>query len=189
LPASFVGNPHIVFATKTDQTTPHVRATFPPHCISCNTKAPSVSPPTRDPSSANAGRFSRSLKGMRRELRKSGAWVEDLVRDVEAELVSWLQDGGTMIAPDSQDLNALCFPGRPVRDTGVVREVNRTPLRLVWQVMDHSFARYVVHCVARYHEVVSYSERLPSSRRCTHANFVQAKTLIMSDSPIFCDRT
>jgi hypothetical protein len=37
-----------------------------------------------------------------------------------------------------------------------VKEVQRTPLQLVWDV-DDNFTRYIVHCCARYHEIVSFS--------------------------------
>jgi hypothetical protein len=114
----------------------------------------------RDPNSANAGRFSLSMKGIRRELRRSGARAALLVRDVEQEVVQWLQDGGTVLEPDSEDRTSLNHPGIPVRNTVTIKEVSRSPLQLVWSIGDDAFARYIVHCVARYHEVVSFSTSL-----------------------------
>jgi hypothetical protein len=38
-----------------------------------------------------------------------------------------------------------------------VREVERSPQRLVWWIENDTWARYVVHCCARYHNVVSFS--------------------------------
>lgn len=92
---------------------------------------------------------------MRRELRKSGFRAEALVRDVEEEVLEWLHAGGSVLAPDSQ--NHLLQAGTPVRNTGSIFEVSRTPMQLIWRITDDAFARYVVHCCARYHEIVSFS--------------------------------
>ncbi|RDB24704.1 hypothetical protein Hypma_007638 [Hypsizygus marmoreus] len=170
--ARFTGNPHIVAATKRDYAlqTPKTRPTFPeplPPYLSRNNKVPSSIVPTLDPNSANAGRFSLSLKGMRRGLRKCGFRAELLVRDVEVEIVQWLQAGGTVLEPDALQADDLGALGKPVGETGTVFEVSRTPLQLVWFTEDDSFARYVVHCCARYHEIVSFSKEL-SGRRLTY---------------------
>lgn len=109
--------------------------------------------------SANAGRFSLSLRGMRRELRRAGGRARGLVRDVETELEAWL-DGGVVLNPDVSDSVAAgdADPlGKEVGQTQTIREVSRTPLQLVWRIPDDAFARYVVHCCARFHEVVSFS--------------------------------
>lgn len=163
--ARFTGNPHIVAATKRDYAlqTPHITSTFPeplpPYLLRTTALATTVAP-TRDPNTANAGRFSLSLKGMRRELRKSGFRAEALVRDVEHEVFEWLQAGGIVLAPDNESMASEDFMsvGTLVGETGTIFEVSRTPLQLVWSITDDSFARYVVHCCARYHEVVSFSQ-------------------------------
>ena len=108
-----------------------------------------------EPSSANAGRFSLSLKGARRQLRNSGPRVELLVKELEDEILDWLTAGGVMLAPDASA--TLELPGKPIGLTDAVWEVSRTPLQLVWNVEDNAFTRYVVHCCARYHEIVSFS--------------------------------
>ncbi|KAH7904751.1 hypothetical protein BJ138DRAFT_868061 [Hygrophoropsis aurantiaca] len=166
--AKFSGNPHIVTATKRDYTLPppQVRTTFPeplPAYLSRNTKVPSAALPTRDIPSANAGRFSLSLKGMRKELRRWGARAESLVKDVENELLQWLE-GGTWFSPDAEDALALKFPGTPVKDREYVREVLRTPSQLVWMITGDAFTRYVVHCCARYHSVISFSKEVSGER-------------------------
>ncbi|KAF8973014.1 hypothetical protein BDZ97DRAFT_1778762 [Flammula alnicola] len=46
----------------------------------------------------------------------------------------------------------------------MIFEVSRTPLQLVWRITDDSFARYVVHCCARYHEIVSFSKGTSEQR-------------------------
>ncbi|KII92524.1 hypothetical protein PLICRDRAFT_102894 [Plicaturopsis crispa FD-325 SS-3] len=163
--SKFVGNPHITAASRKDYniTPPSALSTFPeplPAYLSRNTKVPSAGTPAAlDPHTANAGRFSLSLKGMRRTLRKSGPGAQALIRDVETEMVTWLREGGTWLAPGADPAaEALKFPGKEVGGNGVVREVGRTVLKLVWSISDDAFARYVVHCCARYHEVVSFSK-------------------------------
>ena len=166
--ARFAGNPHVIAATKSDYVLhpQQARSTFPeplPSFLPRTAKVPAITPPTTDPASANAGRFSLSLKGMRKELRRSGGRAEALVRDIETEMVEWLRQGGTLLAPsrgaDSQLVNDDMH-GIPVGETGSITEVSRTPLQLIWRISDDAFARYVVHCCARYHEVVSFSRLL-----------------------------
>ena len=98
---------------------------------------------------------------MRRDLRKSGFRAEVLVRDVESEVVNWLQVGGTVLAPDICDsststLDSMSYT--PVGGTGTIFEISRTPLQLIWSITDDAFARYIVHCCARYYEIVSFSQ-------------------------------
>ncbi|KAG5647066.1 hypothetical protein DXG03_001436 [Asterophora parasitica] len=170
--ARFTGNPHIVTATKRDYIlpTPQARATFPeplPPYLPRTAKVPATTIPERDPTSANAGRFSLSLKGMRKGLRKCGFRAELLVRDVEYEIVNWLDAGGIVLNPDAHEAEDLAGSGVPVGDTGTIFQLSRTPLQLVWYIEDDAFARYVVHCCARYHEIVSFSKEL-SGRRLTY---------------------
>lgn len=170
--ARFTGNPHIVLATKKDYALPlnPIQPTFPeplPPYLPRNAQVPAAPPPSADPLSANAGRFSLSLKGMRRDLRKAGGRAEFLVGVVEDEIVDWLENGGVMTAAQVNGERALEFPGRVVGDVESIREVSRTPLELVWAITDDAFARYVVHCCARYHEVVSFSKDT-SGQRLTH---------------------
>jgi hypothetical protein len=97
---------------------------------------------------------------MRKELRRAGGRAETLVRNVEEEMMDWLQ-GGVILRPDESnaaDLQHKSGEGREIGTTGSILEVSRTPLQLVWSVADDAFARYVVHCCARYHEVVSFSQ-------------------------------
>lgn len=161
--AKFSGNPHIIPASKKDLSLPptYIRRTFPeplPTYLSRNTHLPTLHAPTQpDPVSANAGRFSLSLKGMRRELRKMGGRAESLVRDVEAEITAWLQ-GGVALAPSSGQDDDLRFPGAGVKGRDDLREVGRNVLQLVW-FTDDALVRYVVHCCARYHDIVSFSMR------------------------------
>jgi len=164
--ARFAGNAHIVLPSKRDYAlvAPHNQSTFPqplPNYLSRNNAVPTAVLPGCEPTSANAGRFSMSLKGMRRELRKSGPRTEQLVRELEDEILAWL-DGGVMLEPDTAA--EISLPGRPVDSGETVKEVSRTPLQLVWWIEDNSWTRYVVHCCARYHEVVSFSKDTSNQR-------------------------
>ncbi len=144
---------------------PNSRATFPqplPNYLARNNVVPPVPPAATEPSSANAGCFSLSLKGMRRELRKSGPSTEILIKEVEDEIITWLE-GGVMLAPD--DAASFAATGVPIGTSGTIAEVSRTPLQLVWSIADDAFTRYVVHCCARYHDVVSFSACLASLPR------------------------
>ncbi|KAI0329710.1 hypothetical protein GY45DRAFT_1252279 [Cubamyces sp. BRFM 1775] len=163
----FVGNVHIVAPSRKDYAVPlpNSRATFPqplPNYLSRNNVVPAATPSSTEPSSANAGRFSLSLKGMRRELRKSGPRTELLVKEVEEEIVAWLTNGGVMLSPDNSA--DLVFPGTPIGSLEAIMEVSRTPLQLVWSITDDAFTRYVVHCCARYHDVVSFSKDVSGQR-------------------------
>ncbi|KAI0374142.1 hypothetical protein BV20DRAFT_962128 [Pilatotrama ljubarskyi] len=165
--ARFVGNAHVVAPTRRDYAVPlpNSRATFPqplPNYLSRNNVVPAAIPASTEPESANAGRYSLSLKGMRRQLRKSGPRTELLVREVEDEIVSWLSPAAIMLSPDNTA--GLTFPGVPIGTSEAITEVSRTPLQLVWSIIDDAFTRYVVHCCARYHDVVSFSKDTSGQR-------------------------
>lgn len=163
--ARFAGNVHIVAATKQDYTVPvpSVRPTFPaplPAYLPRTNPLPAVAPPPPSPLSASAGRFSLSLKGMRRVLRRSGPRTEVLVREIEDAVVAWLEKD-VWLNPDaaSEDI----AQGTPIGTLGVIAELAQTHAQLVWAVADDAFARYVVHCCARYHNIVSFSTYIAST--------------------------
>ncbi|ELU39324.1 hypothetical protein AG1IA_06649 [Rhizoctonia solani AG-1 IA] len=151
--SKFSFNPHIVQPTKRDFAIPVARAqpTFPaplPPYLPRVSSAPSAVAPASDPTSTFAGKFSHSLRGARRVLRRRRGQAEPLVHAIEAELCEWLAE-----------------PGKPsdVDDYVIVsgiREVRRSPTELVWDVDQDSFARYIVHCAARKEE--------PDGTRLTH---------------------
>lgn len=139
---------------------PSSRTTFPqplPSYLHSNNHIPPVKAPAREPISANAGRFSLSLKGMRKELRKTGPRTEVLVKEIEHEVLSWLGQG-IWLSPDARSMNLDPALGSAIGSMGVITEVSRTPSQLVWSIRDDSFVRYVVHCCARYHNIVSFSK-------------------------------
>ena len=115
--ARVVSNAHIIAPSNKDFNVPAPsgRSTFPeplPHFLLPNNSIPPAIPAVRKPTSANAGRFSLSLKGMRRQLWSSGPRTELLMKDVEDEIVGWLAAGGVMLAPDVSA--TLDSPGAPI---------------------------------------------------------------------------
>ncbi|KAI0066059.1 hypothetical protein BV25DRAFT_1988543 [Artomyces pyxidatus] len=167
--ARFTGNPHIAAPSKRDldPARPNALATFPiplPPYLPRTVPLPGATLPESDAQAASAGRFGLSLRGMRKNLRKAGPRTQALVRGVEDELASWLREVRVVASPDEQTGDTFDFPGQVVAGQDGVREVQRTPGRLVWWIEDDAWARYVVHCCARYHEVVSYSKDTPTHR-------------------------
>jgi hypothetical protein len=69
--------------------------------------------------------------------------------------MSWLSGVEVVMNPDKE--SGYQFPGRAVAGLEDIREVERSPQRLVWWIESDTWARYVVHCCARYHNVVSFS--------------------------------
>lgn len=97
---------------------------------------------------------------MRKELRRQGGRAEALVADIERAILTWLVNGGTMLDPGANVVGpgAPMSQGVPIGNNTSIVEVSRTPIQLIWRIPDNAFARYVVHCCARYHEIVSFSE-------------------------------
>jgi hypothetical protein len=147
----FTSNPHIVQPTRRDYAVPvaHVQSTFPaplPPYLPRVSSAPSAPAPKPDPASALAGKFSLSMRGLRRELRRRRGRAEPLVHAVEAELVEWLAEPAKPVDADEYVI------------VSGIKEVRRSAGELVWDVDQDGFARYVVHCTARWYGIVSFSE-------------------------------
>ncbi|KAI9569626.1 hypothetical protein HD554DRAFT_2009779, partial [Boletus coccyginus] len=175
--ARFIHNPHIALPSSTDFSHPLQvpLSTFPhplPAYIPRSLFVPSSRPPPSLPHTSAAGLFSLSLRGARRTLRArpSSAY---LVKAIESHLAAWLQ-GGTYLNPDQAN-GLFHFPGDPVGGRDDIREVSREAGRLVWAVKsdpapatpgyhDGGFERYVVHCVARWYGVVSFSKETDGHR-------------------------
>ncbi|KAG8908306.1 hypothetical protein FRC00_011316 [Tulasnella sp. 408] len=157
--ARFASNPHIAAPTSEDQNSP-----LPPHrpwpqplpaYIPRRTSAPDWIPP---PSIQSVPRLTR--KGVRKYIRNAGPYAEQLVRDFEREVVEWL-NCDVVVNPDNQQATS-----RRIGSKGEVFELERSHAQLVWST--DAFARYVLHCVARYHGLVSFSKDTPSGERHTH---------------------
>ncbi|KAI0028674.1 hypothetical protein K488DRAFT_57999, partial [Vararia minispora EC-137] len=158
--ARFTGNPHIVAPSKHDLELSHPSKseTFPiplPPFLPRSSSLPPTVTPCSNPQASHAGHFSLSLKGARKNIRRAGPRTQALVRAVEIELMSWIADGDIILDPDAPP-PPITFPGTLVGGIEGIHEVQRTPGRLVWWIQDDAWARYVIHCCARYHEVISF---------------------------------
>ena len=52
----------------------------------------------------------------------------------------------------------MSLPGRPILTSPTsMYELYRSHSKLIWSTSDDPFARYVVHCCCRYHNIVSFS--------------------------------
>ena len=163
--ARFTGNPHVAAPSKHDlePSVPIPHATFPiplPPYLPRSAPLSATVTPTPDAKASNAGQFSLSKRGMRKALRRSGPRTQALVRGVEEEFMCWLSGVEVVINPDTE--SGYQFPGRAVAGLEDIREVERSPQRLVWWIENDTWARYVVHCCARYHNIVSFSTSIRS---------------------------
>lgn len=172
----FNGNPHIVHPSSSDYSisTSEPRETFPrplPAYLPRVSPAPSgVTISRADPANLNsayAGRFTLGLRGVRKDLRhRGGMRARTLIQDIESLLQVWL-DG------DSAALDALIEERKGFVDSvdrPAIHIVSSTPMQLIWSVED-PFARWLVHCVARFHSVVSFSKDVSNgttTERRTH---------------------
>lgn len=112
-------------------------------------------------SSAYSGRFTLSLRGVRKDLRqRGGGLARKLVQDVETAIQSWLDatDASTNEVASGRTIDHV--------DSPVIKELSHKPLELVW-ITDDPFARWIVHCVSRWHSVVSFSEYF-ETRQCNN---------------------
>ncbi|KAG9036854.1 hypothetical protein FRB95_007699 [Tulasnella sp. JGI-2019a] len=157
----FTSNPHITAPSAHDMALPipgH-RPAFPqplPSYLKRNMEAPHWQPPV----SKASGR--PSLRGMRKMLRGNGVHAEKLVQAFETEILSWLHN--PMLNPDLKQQD----PGRLIGPGGKVREISQTHGELVWYILEDAFARYILHCLAKFHCLVSFSKETPNGERFTH---------------------
>ncbi|KIM30448.1 hypothetical protein M408DRAFT_328040 [Serendipita vermifera MAFF 305830] len=177
---NFYGNPHIVQPGRADFQVPHadVKPTFPkplPAYLPRVSPAPSGGVVLRSEpgniNSAYSGRFTLSLRGVRKDLRqRGGGLARSLVQDIESAIQSWL-DATEISASEETSGRAIDHADSPV-----IQELSYKPLELVW-ITDDPFARWIIHCVSRWHGVVSFSkdvsipgdgEHGPSIQRQTH---------------------
>lgn len=101
-----------------------------------------------------------SLTGVRRQLRSKGPRAESLVKLVEDTLEGWVTEvrRSVVLLPARQsrerrvvDPFLVGRDGEPLIEAIV--EVGRGSASLIWEV-GASFERFVVHCVARHHNLV-----------------------------------
>ncbi|KAG9035463.1 hypothetical protein FS842_003702 [Serendipita sp. 407] len=163
---TFYGNPHIVTPVRADYQLGHSHPseTFPkplPNYLPRVSPAPSGAVLRRsDPSNINsayAGRFTLGLRGVRKELRqKGGGRARRLVEETERAIRAWLDgedETETSLAPeDTRKVTTVDSTDPPL-----ITVVSSAPLELVWNT-DDAFARWIIHCVSRWHNVVSFSK-------------------------------
>lgn len=126
---------------------------------------------------------------MRRALRRSGseggARARDVVEVVETSLRSWLGEGGKgagefydrttgdksgRIIDPTPYLAPVVAGGDAVAEQLAIVELSRAPHALLWAIPD-PYDRFIVHCVARYYGIVSFSKEAPGGAggaRITH---------------------
>ncbi|KAI0302740.1 hypothetical protein BC826DRAFT_986029 [Russula brevipes] len=139
----------------------NARFTDNPHIAAPSKRDLEPSLPPRTPLQPLPARHAQGAPPLRRA-------DQALVRGIEDELTRWLRGVEVEVVRDPDAQPPGCqFPGRALAGREDVREVERTPLRLVWWIEDDTWARYVVHCCARYHNVVSFSKDTPT-HRLTH---------------------
>ena len=119
------------------------------------------------------GQFTFSLKGVRRALRRSGTTGGTRARDVvdvaESSMTSWLGEGGKRASDfhtrtagsegrilDSTPYIAPSEDGQAAEPVPAIRELSRLPHAMLWVIAD-PYDRFIIHCVARYYGVVSFS--------------------------------
>lgn len=98
-----------------------------------------------------------SLRGARKNLRRAGPRTQALVRAVEGVLLAWIAESAVVLNPDVPP-PPVSFPGTLIGDLDGVYQVQRTHERLVLWIQDDAWSRYVVHCCARHHGIVSFSK-------------------------------
>ncbi|KAG0143948.1 hypothetical protein CROQUDRAFT_95639 [Cronartium quercuum f. sp. fusiforme G11] len=201
--ATFSSNPHVTRPTPADYhpRPPVCQPTFPvppPPQFPLSLIAPGREVIKLDPPSAAMGSFNRSLKGVRKNIRRmvvgpraltlnnysetGGGRVQEIIKIVDDHLSAWIKMGVVWMP---EDLNAgldsvrildptlypnIEQPARPTLELNqdpqpTIVEFTRSPHKLAWDVPD-PFARYLVHSIARYYGIISFSrQRLQPNRQ------------------------
>lgn len=149
-------------------------STFFPYKPSADPTAdPNARPaPTFDDSVASAdhGRFSLPMKGLKRNTRRivaEGGIGGQIVDAVDLELRAWLEGTEVWLSPETiaynnaHNLNSgkrcICEVDTDHGRMQAVSQLAKQPHALVWQSED-SFTRFLIHAIARYYRVVSFSK-------------------------------
>ncbi|PLW05037.1 hypothetical protein PCASD_25700 [Puccinia coronata f. sp. avenae] len=182
--AQFSANPHVTRPTTRDYQlwTADAEMKFrtpPPRGYPSSLYIPPAEPIPIDAFSATMGAFNRSLKGVRKNIRRlvgppppagSGPGpVEQILLKIDARLSDWVDSHVVWKATETDFSRTVVDPNPwpcagPVRHQPVpepssdpcIVEISRSPHMLNWEVAN-PFGRYLVHCVARYYGIVSFS--------------------------------
>jgi len=188
--AQFSSNPHVSRPTTRDyqlwMADPQVKfPTPPPRGYPSSLYIPPAEPIPIDPFSATMGAFNRSLKGVRKNMRRLvGSHVcptgepgplEQILTKIDHRLSSWIDSHTVWKATETDFSRTVVEPNpwpssAPLRHQPVpepssepsIVEISRSPHMLNWEV-GNPFGRYLVHCVARYYGIVSFSRPAASA--------------------------
>ena len=150
-----------------------------------------------DTVASDFGRFSLPIKGLKRSTRRivsSGGAGEEIISTVDGQLRDWLDRPEVTLDPGTTNENKhrRCIlslrqdPGRgesPSRDhdsPATILQVARQPHSLIWRIQD-AFVRFLVHAVARYYRVVSFTKESSSNEKLVHLlrpNMQSARTVV-----------
>ncbi|WAQ81411.1 hypothetical protein PtA15_1A752 [Puccinia triticina] len=182
--AQFSSNPHVSRPTSRDYqlwtADPQVKfPTPPPRGYPSSLYIPPAEPIPLDPFSATMGAFNRSLKGVRKNIQRLvGAHpsveggpgpVEEILLKIDEQLARWIDSHTVWKTTETDYSRTIVEPTpwpspAPLRDKPLsepcsepsIVEISRSPHMLNWEVRN-PFGRYLVHCVARYYGIVSFS--------------------------------
>lgn len=132
-----------------------------------------------DSKASDFGRFSLPMKGLKRSIRRivsSGGAGAEIVDVVDRHIRDWLDEADVYLNPDvgegpskREELCILSLNNVPSIDSGnesqqdvAIYRVSKQPHSLVWRIED-SFVRFLVHAVARYYRVVSFTKHEPAT--------------------------
>jgi hypothetical protein len=132
-----------------------------------------------DTKAADYGRFSLPIRGLKRSTRRivgSGGAGEEIASTVDRCLRDWLDKPEVYIQPDSRSRSEKVILSLRADDSGhessssdscqdaTILQTAKQPHSLIWQVED-GFVRFLVHSVARYYRVVSFTKVDPTTNK------------------------
>lgn len=125
-----------------------------------------------DTKAADFGRFSLPIKGLKKSTRRivvDGGPGQEIVETVDNQMRGWLDGAHIFLKPDGSSSSAsgailldLEGHGQSSSDEPTIVQVSRLPHSLIWSIQD-PFVRFLVHAIARYYRVVSFTKSDPSS--------------------------
>ena len=125
-----------------------------------------------DTKAADFGRFSLPIKGLKKSTRRivsDGGPGEEIVQTVDSQIRDWLDGAHVFLNPNDSSSAAsgavildLEGHGKAPSDEPTIVQVSRLPHSIIWSIQD-PFVRFLVHAIARYYRVVSFTKSDPST--------------------------